>query len=199
MSCIKRANKQEKEHVQRLDFSLLQTFWFLENCPWRKLPPTLTLILNQTLTITGGQFSLRKLCGHQPFLGRKSDSIFATLVIEIAKFESLLRFFVLILENTLQRTIHKAMTEYVKWGNSKIPENKGQFESAEITESAENTLSRYVTVGIWFSNNFWLKLLRSFWKQNYNIIFVVKNLKTEQCSSFTIIIYFHYKWKDSIL
>ena len=144
MSCIKRANKQEKEHVQRRDFSLLQTFWFLENCPWRKLPPILilTLILNQALTLTGGEFSLGKLCGHQTFLGRKSDSIFATLVIEIAKFESLLWFFVLILENTLQRTIHKAMTEYVKWRNSKIPENKGQFEAAEITESAENTLSR---------------------------------------------------------
>ena len=32
-------------------------------------------------------------------------------VIEIVKFEGMLRFFVSILENTLERTIHKAMTQ----------------------------------------------------------------------------------------
>ena len=47
----------------------------------------------------------------QTFHSRKCDSIFATAVIEIVKFESLLRFFVLIQENTLERTIRKVMTQ----------------------------------------------------------------------------------------
>ena len=40
---------------------------------------------------------------------RKCGSIFAMSVIEFAKFESLLRFFVSILENALERTIRKVM------------------------------------------------------------------------------------------
>ena len=41
-------------------------------------------------------------------------------IIEMAKFESSLRFFVSILENALEKTIHKAMAQYVKQGNSKF-------------------------------------------------------------------------------
>ena len=37
-----------------------------------------------------------------------------------------------------------------------------------------------------------------FWKQNYNIVFFVKNFALP-CSNFAITIYFHYKWRDSII
>ena len=36
-------------------------FRFWGNCPWGKLPPTPKLTLSQTLTLTGGQFSLEKV------------------------------------------------------------------------------------------------------------------------------------------
>ena len=44
--------------------------WFQENYPRGKLPPALilTLILNQTLTLTGGQFSGHRLVCIQPFI-----------------------------------------------------------------------------------------------------------------------------------
>ena len=47
----------------------------------------------------------------QTFSSRKFDNIFAMPVIEIAKFESLLRFFASILENTLGTTIRKDMAQ----------------------------------------------------------------------------------------
>ena len=48
----------------------------------------------------------------QTFCSKKCDSILVTSVIEFATFESLLRFLVSILENALERTIHKEMGKF---------------------------------------------------------------------------------------
>ena len=44
-----------------------------------------------------------------------------------------------------------------------------------------------------------IRILPPFCKQNYNIVFFVKNVTIESCSIFTITIYFCEEWRDSII